>query len=73
MKTFMFLLSLFSLLTFQVACNRDVPEEEIQEEEHVLGVDDIRETERRDAPIQKDEEVEVDRDVLGDDEVEIND
>lgn len=82
MKTLLGILSLTGLLAFGVACSRDgdMQREDVRDgadiqREEAMDADDIRETDtyNRSVPLESDDEVEVDRDVLGDDEVEIND
>lgn len=75
MKTLLGVLTLTGVLAFGYGCNRDeeIQREDIQREE-AMDADDIRETDNyRSVPVESDDEVEVDRDVLGDDEIEIDD
>jgi len=69
MKAFFGILSLLSLLTFSVACNRDSgmsdTSKEVQREEAIEG-DDLRETDNynQSLPAQEEEDVQQDRDTM---------
>ena len=69
MKTFFGILSLLSLLSFSVACNRDSgmtdSTKDVQREEAIQG-DDMRETgsHKRVLPAQEEEAVRKDRDTM---------
>lgn len=73
MKIFMLMFALFSLLGFSTGCSRD--DSDVIQREESLGRDDIRETDtyERSVPLNDGEDADIDRDVLGDDEVEIDD
>ena len=78
MKTLLLAFGILSLSILQVACNRDekvtTEDQTIQREEEVRR-SDLQEGDNVTVPVEREEveEVEVDRDVLGDDEIELND
>jgi hypothetical protein len=78
MKALLVLLSLISLLSFSVACNRNSDNDArgIQREE-AMDNDDFRETDSYDegVPVQEEEDMQEDRDVInmGPNESSVND
>lgn len=75
MKTLLMAFSILALSALQVACNREekitTEDQTIQREEEVRR-SDLQESGTVADPAAEDE-VELDRDVLGDDEIELND